>query len=208
MKTTSSFASIILALLIFTSCASNKKQDAEIGQTTQTCNKDSVKVDSLEKDTIKADTAATTIKKDASTEVAAKSETPSSPFSKVTKWEIKLVSLTTHLVEITKEEADCIEAGKDSKYDKYFEDEEAFVNEVDGKYFITYHANVEIGKKTVTKPDIVAKLNKMMADKKYSDYRNNTTVKGNTAIAEWYDGNRGGGIEEDFPADIKNAIFD
>lgn len=66
---------------------------------------------------------------------------------------------------------------------------------------------VEYKPTIITDKAIVKRLNEMMSDRdKYDDYISEVKISGNTARARWYDGNRGGGICDDFPQDIVEAL--
>lgn len=126
----------------------------------------------------------------------------SSAFADVTVWDIELVSFTTFAVPCSEEEAHKIEAASTG-------DDEIWVNydETTGEW--TKHGSEYVPTRhtTVTRADMVKKLNDLMDDPRYNEYRSEVKVKGNKASARWYDGNRGGGISEDFPDDVVDFIM-
>lgn len=124
----------------------------------------------------------------------------SKTFAKVTVWDIQLVSFTTLYGYCSEEEAREIEArGDDECWVGY--------DETTGMWTKHCFESIPTHHTIITNASMVKKLNDMMKDPKYSDYRNNVKVKGNKATARWYDGNRGGGIPDDFPADVYKFIM-
>lgn len=136
--------------------------------------------------------------------VTAVPDVSTSSYDNVTKWVVDVTAVSTMTIDITPEEAYQIENGHYGKYAKLFKEfeDDIFVNDFDGEYYIQYHDMVVNGTKTITKPSVVKKLNEMMKSSLYQEYSQDVKIIGNTAHARWYGGNRGGGIEEEFPGDV------
>lgn len=123
-------------------------------------------------------------------------------FESVAKWVVELEAMSSFSGVCSEEEARKIEAGgseDDSQWVEYDEEEDQWI--VHGLGYVPQ------GTFEITNAKHVKTLNAMMMDEKYSDYRMDVSIKGNTAFAKWYNGNRGGGIEEDFPEDVVNFIY-
>ncbi len=128
-------------------------------------------------------------------EVLAENE---SEWEVITKWEVSITAITSLMGVISEEEAKNAEEGDDDRWVEYDEQEDQYV----------VHGQEEIVENTVTitNPKHVKMLNQMMEDPKYSDYVSDVKIAGTTAYAKWYGGNRGGGIEEDFPKEVKRFL--
>lgn len=179
--------------MLFVACSKDKKQD-------EVANEEPVEAEAEQAKPEQAEAV-----DEASQEVVA---TPSNPFANVTKWKVELTATTTMMVDITPEEAEQIEKGNYGKYEREFTELDAFVSDIGEGPYIAYHADVVEQTKTVTDPRFVKKLNEMMLDEKYSEYSMEVRVKGNTAYAHWYGGNRGGGVDEDFPSDVAKHLYE
>lgn len=122
-----------------------------------------------------------------------------SPFANVTKWVVTITGVSTIYKRITAAEAKRVNAKKDGDlWAEYDRNEKC--------YILHGYEDVEVSKKTITNPKYVQRLNALMSNPDFSDYRNEVTIRGNVAYARWYGGNRGGGVGEDFPEDIANLF--
>lgn len=122
-----------------------------------------------------------------------------SPFNSVKMWKITLTAVTTIFDPVSAEEAKRIEAEGDEDYWVDY-------NEDERQWYVHGHAEVEVGSVTITDAKWVNRLNQLMQKSKYDEYRQEVTIRGKVAYATWYEGNRGGGIEEDFPKDLAKYI--
>lgn len=123
-----------------------------------------------------------------------------SPFDKVDKWVISITAETSIYNPISESEAARINALEET--DEHWAD----YDEEEGQWYEHGSAMTEISKKTITDPTWVKRLNALMDDPNLSEYREEVTIRGNVAYAKWYGGNRGGGIEEEFPSDIASYL--
>ena len=130
---------------------------------------------------------------------AATEETYSSPFDGVEMWKITLTAVTTIFNPVSAEEAKRIEANGDEDYWVDYDEEER-------QWYVHEHAEVEVGNVTITDAKWVNRLNQLMQKSKYDEYKQDVTIRGKVAYAKWYEGNRGGGIEDDFPKDLAKYI--
>lgn len=123
-------------------------------------------------------------------------------FANVRKWVVTVTAVTTIYEPVSPAEARRIER-------EYTEDDDYWVDydEEEQCYYLHGHAMVETDKKTITNPKHVNRLNALMANPDYKEYRDEVTIRNNTAYARWYGGNRGGGIDEDFPSDLVKLFF-
>jgi len=125
-------------------------------------------------------------------------------YNKVEKWVITVTAVTSIYDEVSEEEAKRIEAeaadGDSELWVDYVEEE--------GKWYVHGNPIIEEGVTTITDAKIVKRLNSMMYDTTYTDYKAGVIIEGRVAHAEWYGGNRGGGIYEDFPSDLASYILD
>lgn len=138
---------------------------------------------------------------DSMTEEVVAEDEEVSPWSKVTRWVITVTSVSTIEREISKAEADRLNA-------TLTDDDDKWVNEVDGTYMLHGHGEAVLGKVVITDSKYVSQLNRMMEESRYSEYRDLATIKGTTATAKWDSGNRGGGISEEFPNNLSRYILD
>lgn len=122
-----------------------------------------------------------------------------SPYDKVEMWQITFFSVTTIYKPISAAEAKRIEASGD---DEYWVD----YDESQKQWYLHGNPLVEAGSATVTDPKWVRQLNLLMQNPEYTDYSEQVTIRGKIAYANWYDGNRGGGVAEDFPPDIEKYL--
>lgn len=123
----------------------------------------------------------------------------SSPYDKVEMWQITFFSVTTLFEPISAAEAKRIEASGD---DEYWVD----YDESQKQWYLHGNPLVEAGTATVTDPKWVRQLNLLMQNPEYEDYSEQVKIRGKIAYANWYDGNRGGGVAEDFPPDIEEYL--
>lgn len=123
----------------------------------------------------------------------------SSPYDKVEMWQITFFSVTTLYEPISAAEAKRIEASGD---DEYWVD----YDESQKQWYLRGNPLVEAGTATVTDPKWVRQLNLLMQNPEYEDYSEQVRIRGKIAYANWYDGNRGGGVAEDFPPDIEEYL--
>lgn len=122
-----------------------------------------------------------------------------SEWDAIQKWEISITAFTSMATPISEAEAKEIEKNPDDEIWVEFDEEE-------GQWIKHGEAMVVVDTITITEPDKVKRLNDMMIDPAYSEYDRGVTFNGVTAKAKWYGGNRGGGIEEDFPEDVKEWL--
>lgn len=132
-------------------------------------------------------------------ETPAATDAPVSAYSNVTKWEIAITGVTFISETITKEETDRI---NNTEYDDYW----AEYNEETHEWEAHGHAEVVMGTVSISDPKIVSQLNDMMQKPDYESYAAEVKISGAIASAQWYGGNRGGGIDEDFPSNISAYI--
>lgn len=129
----------------------------------------------------------------------AQEETHNSPFDNVEKWIITRIDVTTIYLPVDEEEAKRIEAaGDDDLWVDYDEEEK--------QWYLHGHEMVEDGKATISDVKWVKRLNQFIQDPEYESYKEDVKIRGKVAYAKWYGGNRGGGIDEDFPKDIANYL--
>lgn len=123
----------------------------------------------------------------------------SSSFNKVKIWKITLSGMSTIDRIVSPEEARIIEES---------DDDDMFVMQIedDGPWHAVCHDYLEYTTVIVASPKWVKKLNSLMENPKYDSYRKDVKIQGNVAYAKWYEGNRGGGIAEDFPKDLADYI--
>lgn len=122
-----------------------------------------------------------------------------SEWDAVTKWEVTITavcSLSGVVDEATAKEIQADES--DDRMVEYDEEEDQWVT--------NGTAEIPVNNVVVTNPKHVKMLNKMMGDPKYSEYCSSVKISGTTAYAEWYGGNRGGGIADDFPAEVNRFL--
>lgn len=151
---------------------------------------------------VEPDTTAVAAMAESDTAVAVAEEAPvnNSPFAAVTVWEIDLESTTTRVTNCSEAEAREIEANGD-------DDTWVMYDETEGSWVKHWTGDVVVGHVTITKPNQVERLNQMMEDSQYEEFREDVKIRGNKAIAKWYTGNRGGGMEEAFPKDVLKFIM-
>ena len=126
-------------------------------------------------------------------------ETHNSPFDNVEKWIITRIDVTTIYLPVDEEEAKRIEAaGDDDLWVDYDEEEK--------QWYLHGHEMVEDGKATISDVKWVKRLNQFIQDPEYESYKEDVKIRGKVAYAKWYGGNRGGGIDEDFPKDVANYL--
>lgn len=129
----------------------------------------------------------------------AQEETHNSPFDNVEKWIITRIDVTTIYLPVDEEEAKRIEAaGDDDLWVDYDEEEK--------QWYLHGHEMVEDGKATISDVKWVKRLNQFIQDPEYESYKEDVKIRGKVAYAKWYGGNRGGGIDEDFPKDVANYL--
>lgn len=128
-----------------------------------------------------------------------KENTNNSSFDDVEIWKITLTAVTTIFEPVSAEEAKKIEAANEEDYWVDYDEDEK-------QWFVHGHEMVEVGNVTVTNARWVKRLNQLMQKSEYNMYREDVTIRGKVAYAKWYEGNRGGGIEEDFPKDVAKYI--
>ena len=133
-------------------------------------------------------------------QVEVEEETYKSPFDKVEMWQITFTSVTTIYKPVSAQEAKRIEAAGD---DDYWVD----YDENQQQWYLHGHEDVDVGSVTVTDDKWVRKLNRLMQNPEYDDYSEDVTIRGKIAYAKWYDGNRGGGIADDFPTDVVDYLM-
>lgn len=134
--------------------------------------------------------------------IPAEAATAADPFDSVNKWVVTVTSVTTLYEPISAAEAKRLErelADNDERWVEY--------DEVDQCYYLRGHSMVETGKKTITNAKHVSRLNALMGNPDFKEYRDEVTIRNNTAYARWYGGNRGGGIDEEFPSDLAKLFF-
>lgn len=181
MKTNHKYLMAACAILLATACG--KKADENTTSTDSTA---------VSQNSTKAEEAAPT----SEAEVLPENE---SEWEVITKWEVSITAATSLMGVVSKEEAEQIEQNGDGeRWVEYDEEEDQYV----------VHGFDEIVQSsvTVTNPKHVKMLNQMMEDPKYSDYVSDVKISGTTAYAKWYGGNRGGGIEEDFPKEVQKFL--
>ena len=129
-----------------------------------------------------------------------KKERHHSSFDKVQTWRITLSGMTTIDRIVSPEEARIIEQS---------DDEDMFVMQIEdgGPWHAVCHDFTDYTVVIVANPKLVKKLNRLMENPKYDSYRKEVKIKGNVAYARWYNGNRGGGIAEDFPKDLADYLL-
>ena len=129
----------------------------------------------------------------------AQEETHNSPFDNVEKWIITRIDVTTIYLPVDEEEAKRIEAaGDDDLWVDYDEEEK--------QWYLHGHEMVEDGKATISDVKWVKRLNQFIQDPEYESYKEDVKIRGKVAYAKWYGGNRGGGIDDDFPKDVANYL--
>ena len=129
----------------------------------------------------------------------AQEETHNSPFDNIEKWIITRIDVTTIYLPVDEEEAKRIEAaGDDDLWVDYDEEEK--------QWYLHGHEMVEDGKATISDVKWVKRLNQFIQDPEYESYKEDVKIRGKVAYAKWYGGNRGGGIDEDFPKDVANYL--
>lgn len=124
----------------------------------------------------------------------------SQSFDNVKIWRITLSGISTIDRIVSPEEARIIEKS---------DDDDMFVMQIedDGPWHAVCHEYLEYTTVIVANPKLVKELNQLMDNPKYDSYRKDVKIKGNVAYARWYNGNRSGGIAEDFPQDLVDYIL-
>lgn len=175
--------------LLIVSCDNMKKDSRS--------NDESSKVDSVSNPSIVEDKDV--VIEEGEEKNVAQEETHNSPFDNVEKWIITRIDVTTIYLPVDEEEAKRIEAaGDDDLWVDYDEEEK--------QWYLHGHEMVEDGKATISDVKWVKRLNQFIQDPEYESYKEDVKIRGKVAYAKWYGGNRGGGIDEDFPKDVANYL--
>ena len=175
--------------LLIVSCDNMKKDSRS--------NDESSKVDSVSNPSIVEDKDV--VIEEGEEKNVAQEETHNSPFDNVEKWIITRIDVTTIYLPVDEEEAKRIEAaGDDDLWVDYDEEEK--------QWYLHGHEMVEDGKATISDVKWVKRLNQFIQDPEYESYKEDVKIRGKVAYAKWYGGNRGGGIDDDFPKDVANYL--